>query len=240
MEDHANSIDTFLKKDLLRWGMYHHAFRERLIDKHLLLSPEPTPEVRKRLIDNWCREKQISTDDALDLWLQHNQHDRETWQTFLIRKWQWSEWCLHKFDDKLSSYYLKRKQAMAKVTYSLLRVSQKDLCFELYLRIKEGEASFQEIALNFSEGPEQKCGGLIGPVELSHPHPILAKKLESSRQDELSLPIKLERWWVVIRLEKLEPAILNQKTSLRLALELGDKYLRQLLNEPFKDTDANI
>ena len=83
------------------------------------------------------------------------------------------------------------------MSYSLLRVKEKHLANELHLRIKEGEASFEEIAEAFSEGRERRQKGRLGPVPLSQPHPMLAKLLRVSTPKQLWPPKQLENWWVV-------------------------------------------
>ena len=48
-----------------------------------------------------------------------------------------------------------------KVQYSLVRVSSENLANELYLRIKEKESTFEEIARKYSEGPDKQSNGIM-------------------------------------------------------------------------------
>ena len=68
------------------------------------------------------------------------------------------------------------------VNYSLIRVTNKNLVDELYLRIKEEESSFEKVAREYSEGPEKKTSGEIGPFPLGKAHPNLANLLEVSKK----------------------------------------------------------
>ena len=42
---------------------------------------------------------------------------------------------------------------------------------QLFIRIKESEATFARITRMFSQGPEAKTGEIIGPVCLEQAHP---------------------------------------------------------------------
>ena len=116
------------------------------------------------------------------------------------------------------------------MSYSLLRVKQEPLATELYLRIKEGESTFEDIASNYSDGPERETGGRIGPVPMQRPHPILARLLQVSSPGQLWQPKQLESWWIVVRLDKLENTSLTDEIAQQLGLELGEKYIEQILD----------
>jgi len=122
---------------------------------------------------------------------------------------------------------LQRKAEFDQVTYSFLRLLDGELAQELYLQIKEGEASFSDLATQFSSGPEKRTGGLLGPVPLSTPHPALAKLLQVSKPGQLWPPKQLEGWWVLVRLEKLQPATLDPALQERLLLDEGERLLDQ-------------
>ena len=43
-------------------------------------------------------------------------------------------------------------------------------------------------------------------------------------------PKKINSWWVVVRLEKIHNTELNERISIKLSLELGEKHIFELLN----------
>ena len=49
----------------------------------------------------------------------------------------------------------------------LVKVSNKELADEIYLRIKERESKFEDIAYEFSEGNEKYSLGKIGPISIN-------------------------------------------------------------------------
>ena len=68
------------------------------------------------------------------------------------------------FNDEVEQHFLSRKLAHDQVTYSLIRVRDGDLAFELHQRLLEGENDFAALASHYSEGAERTSGGRCGPV----------------------------------------------------------------------------
>ena len=109
--------------------------------------------------------------------------------------------------------------------YSLLRVEDAALARELYLRIAEGEADFAELAAGYSQGPERSTRGVVGPVPLLQAHPALAELLRTSRPGQLQAPLRIEQWWLVVRLESLRSASFDTDMGNRMARELFDEWV---------------
>jgi parvulin-like peptidyl-prolyl isomerase len=101
----------------------------------------------------------------------------------------------------------------------------------LFLRIQDGEATFAELAPQYSAGQEQQSGGLIGPQELSMPHPVLAQRLLSLRSGQLADPIQIANCFVVVRLEQHLPAQLDATMRTRLTEELYEQWMQAQLKE---------
>ena len=74
------------------------------------------------------------------------------------------------FADEVELRFLASKLDRDQIHYSLIRVRNGDLAFELHQRLQEGEASFEELAACYSEGDERHSGGRVGPVPLSQAH----------------------------------------------------------------------
>ncbi len=128
---------------------------------------------------------------------------------------------------KLESYFLIHKSKLDKVVYSLLRTQRQEVATELYFRIEAGEQTFSELAHQYSAGPEAQTGGLLGPVELSKPHPKLAKMLSISKPRQLWAPIQLGEWFVILRLEKFIPAVLNDIMRQQLLNSLFEGWIQE-------------
>ena len=123
-------------------------------------------------------------------------------EVIVSKDWRWREWCFENFKNELESYFLKRKDNLDTILYSLIRVRDMDLANELYLKIKDDNEDFQEIARQFSEGFEKNTGGLIGPAPVDQAHPEISRLLKISSEKKLWSPIQLDKWWIILRLEK--------------------------------------
>lgn len=124
-----------------------------------------------------------------------------------------------------------RKSQLDRIIYSLIRVTDGGMAQELYFRILEGEQTFAQLAQQYSEGSEAQTGGLIGPVELSVPHPALAQRLRVAQPGKVNPPVRLEQWWVILRLEKFIPAQLDEAMKQKLLNELFLTWLDQQVQE---------
>tara|TARA_Y200000002_G_C22680815_1_gene663989 strand:- start:1804 stop:2523 length:720 start_codon:yes stop_codon:yes gene_type:complete len=222
--------EIFTSKQLSSWGILKKVKRELLIDKFINSIKSPEKKVLEDIQKIWLKEIGISSEEELQNWEKKQGVSKNEWQGLLIRQWKWLEWCKENVSDKIPSHYLKRKPQLDKVIYSLLRVKDKYLANELFLRIKNNENSFKEISSEFSEGPEKKSGGRLGPIPLNKPHPLLAKLLQVSQPGQLWPPKELGEWWIVVRMEKLICTELTDNIKQKLLLELGEEVLLKDLN----------
>jgi parvulin-like peptidyl-prolyl isomerase len=216
-------------RDLARWGLLEQVLRERCIDRVLADRALPEPEQLTALRVEWERQQNLTSPEQVQGWMVQHGLDEEAIDRMAARSWQWLLWCQERWGTELQTIFLKRKPELDQVTYSLLRLRNGELASELYLQIKEGEATFSGVASEFSEGPERETGGLLGPMPLTQPHPGLAKLLQVSQPGQLWPPKALEGWWVIVRLEKLHGAVLDPSMQERLLLDEGERAIAQLL-----------
>ena len=151
----------------------------------------------------------------------------------LLKNIQYPE--ANKFRQRIPNYYLEKKAILDKAQYSLIRVTSEHLANELYLRIKEKESTFEEIAKKYSEGPEKQTEGNIGPESIGKAHSVLAKLLQISEKGQIWPPKKVDKWWIIVRLNYFQKSSLDKSMFKNLALELGFKYLDELINEQSYD-----
>ena len=210
------------------------AKREFLIDQQIRNIDPPSQEIFENIRRKWLNELGIKSEDQLKMWEEQQRISRREWPIILIRRWQWLKWSKENLEDKIPTHYLRRKADLDKVIYSLLRVKDEYLANELFLRLKNKENTFEEICKEYSEGPEKKTGGKIGPVSLSQAHPLLSKLLQVSNPKQLWPPKKLGDWWLVVRMEKLISTELTDELKERLIFELGEEFLIDSLKEESK------
>ena len=118
----------------------------------------------------------------------------------------------------------------------MIRVKEIDVAEEIYFRLVSEEASFVELAPNYSEGIEAKTKGISGPVELGKLDPILANALITLQPLEVLPPLKIGEWWVVLQLETIIPAQLDEEMRQYLTEELFNQWayeeVQKLLSTP--------
>lgn len=142
--------------------------------------------------------------------------------------------CHEHFLHRAEQRFLARKHQLDQVVYSLLRVESGALAQELYLRIAEGEADFAELAAHYAKGPEQATRGVVGPVPILQAHPALAELLRTSRPGQLSPPLLIEHWWLVVRLEVMRPATFDDAMQERMGRELFEEWVEEQVSELVK------
>ena len=65
------------------------------------------------------------------------------------------------------SLFLRYKDRLDRVLYSLIRVESSEQAHHLFYSIEAHEIEFGDAAAQFSIGPESKTQGIIGPVDLT-------------------------------------------------------------------------
>lgn len=174
---------------------------------------------------------QITSDEQLKLWLEKNQLTQEELDSKIIRALKLDKFKKETWQDKLESYYLKRKKDLDKVIYSLIRTKDMGVAQVLYFRLQAAEQSFADIAKQFSQGAEAQTGGLIGPIELNVPHPQIAQMLMTAKPGEVLPPTRIGEWIVILRLEKFLTTQLDQAMEQRLLNELFNNWLNEQLQQ---------
>jgi parvulin-like peptidyl-prolyl isomerase len=222
--------DRNLKTDeiiplLKRYGILPQLVREMILEQILdkfVLTQEETMQAYKL----FYQEHQLHSEVELQAWLVAHGLEREHLDYLAIRKVKLESFKRTTWKDKLKPYFIQRKAKLDQVIYSLIRVKDVGLAQELYFRIQEKEQSFGELASKYSQGAEAYTGGVLGPIELGATHPLLANLLTSAQPHQLLPPTRLGEWIVIVRLEKLLPATLNEIMQQRLMNELFESWLK--------------
>ena len=216
---------------LTSWGLLRKVKAEKVIDENISNIRFPNQDEYNNFVKQWCKFNKFESEETLNSWKKTNGLIDEKWEIFIIRKWQWSFWCIKNFEDKISNYYLERKSYLDMIEYSIIRVKNENFSNELFLRIKEKEDKFENIASKYSEGPEKQTNGHIGPVPVGSAHPLLAHLLQISEEGEVCFPRKIDCWWVILRKDKVINTSLDDNIIQKLSLELGEKFLNNSIDK---------
>ena len=222
-------IDLICRLDLLPVVIRKHA--ERLLCEEI----KPSEEEQIKYQQAFLSSQKIRLPAELNAWLEKNSITERELSTRLFRAQQIDMFKSNKFGASVESTFLERKSALDMAMYSMIRTKEKAKASEIHLRIDEEEDTFADLASEFSEGQEQQFNGLIGPIELGRINPAIAERLRISNSGQLWPPFEEGGWWVILRLEKLLPAQLNQSMRQRILNEKYDEWIQEQVNLQLKD-----
>ena len=177
------------------------------------------------IIDCLKKELKIEDDEKLNLWRKNTLlKDNDNFLNFARSRYKRSLVIKDLISTNGESLFLKYKDRLDRVLYSLIRVKDEDEANNLYYTIDSKEAEFGDLAEKYSCGPESKTRGIVGPVDFTTPHPEVAARLRTSNPGELLSPFKASDWFAIIRLEYRYESEYDEKTKSFLgSLLLGSK-----------------
>ena len=175
----------------------------------------------------FCHQRNLLTEEQQQAWQTQHQLTQEQMYMMALRDAKITKFKEDTWGNQVESYFLERKVKLDRVLYSLIRTKDPSLAQELYFRLNDDCESFAELARHYSEGQEAQTGGLIGPVELSVPHPMIGRMLSVSQPEQLWSPTPIGEWYVITRLEKFVPAQFDDAMRQRLMDELFKTWLKE-------------
>lgn len=221
--------DEFLPL-LSRYQLMPQFLRNIILDQ-AIADISCTEDEQKTAFEVFEKQQQITSAQAREAWLQKQGMTLTQMADLAVRPMMLEKFKIATWERKVDTYFMTRKTTLDQVVYSLIRTKDIGLAQEIYFRIQEGEQSFVDLAREYSQGTEAQTGGLLGPVPLSQPHPAISKLLSVSKVGQLWPPRPLAEWFVIIRLEKLLPAQLDQPMRRRLLEELFETWLQEQIKQ---------
>ena len=221
------SASTLIEK-LRQYQLMPKLVQEIIIDQ-AIASIECDPQAAMQA---YCASRGIFSQEQQQAWCQQQGVDPTQMTAAAMRELR-----LTKFQEEtwggaqLESYFLQRKTQLDRVRYSLIRTKDASLAQEIYFRLNDDGATFADLAREYSEGQESKTGGLVGPVELSVPHPVLARMLMVSKPGQLWAPTQIGEWLVIARLDQFLPAQLDDAMRQRLMSEKFQEWVQQQMQD---------
>jgi hypothetical protein len=182
-------------------------------------------------LQTFCTRRGLFSKEQQQAWAQQQQQTPEQMTLAAIREQKLLKFQEATWGVQIESYFLQRKAQLDRVRYSLIRTKDVSLAQEIYFRLNDDGASFASLASQYSEGQEAKTGGMVGPVELNVPHPVLARMLMVSKPGQLWAPTQIGEWLVIARLEQFVPAQFDAAMRERLLDEQFQSWLAQQLKE---------
>ncbi len=218
---------------LTKYQLLPRLAQEMVIDQAIATTPDLscTQEEVKAAVNLFVQQRQLKSEADIQNWLKKNGLTFEQLPAIASRPILLEKFKKQRWGDNLESYFVQRKSKLDRIIYSLLRTDDAGVAQELYFRILDDASLFPELAREYSKGAESQTGGLVGPVEMSTPHPAMVQILGASQPGELKPPMKIGEWFVILRLEKSVPAQLDEAMQQRLINEQFEQWLNQQVQE---------
>ncbi len=199
---------------------------ELIIDQ-AIASVTCTLEEQEQACRHFYERNQLVTEAQRQVWLKHYGMTPEQLEAIPIRTLRIEKFKHATWGHRLESHFLAHKAQFDQVIYSQICTKNAEAAQELFFRIQDGEQTFAELAQLYSQSAEAVNGGRIGPVALSKTHPMLAQKLSISKPGKLWPPMQLDEWTVIVQLEELIPAQLDEAMRQNLLNHLFETWTRE-------------
>ncbi|HEY9658798.1 MAG TPA: peptidylprolyl isomerase [Allocoleopsis sp.] len=189
------------------------------------------PQEIEQACQSFYQRWQLNSAEKQQAWrskygLNQQQFQALATRTLRVEKFKQMTW-----GQQLSSYFLERKHLLDRVVYSMIRVKEERVANELYFRLTAGEATFAELALQYSQGPEATTGGLVGSIEVGSLHPALVDFFYALPLREVQSPVFLSGWWLIVQIEQVIAAEWNDEMRQRLLQEKFEQWFKGQLQQ---------
>ena len=232
----TNYDSNIKSKDLAKLGILETFFKLKL--KHFCIKDNYksiSKDKQLKIINNWKKNNSIKSNSELEQWLGLYDLNMDEWINLINSDYLWTYWCMDKYKDRLNQYFIKRKDYLDLYHYSIIKVKSKEVADEIYIRLKEKESTFEEIANNLSNDKEIFKAEKIGPVSINKMEEAIASLIKIGDSNQLFNPKSLDGFWFILRKDNVFKAELNHQQKIKLSLELGEKFL----NSRFLETQKN-
>lgn len=217
---------------LFRFGLAEPFFRA-LKERELVFKTQglSTPEqIHVQAQADFKAKHQLESEESLLAWCHSRGLKYDDFLSEAIHHYRLNEFQERLMGSNRASLYLRYKQKLDRVLYSLIRHSDLALVRHLYYAIEAGEMAFRDAARTYSEGVEAQTDGIVGPVDLATPHPEIAGRLLSMQPGALSEPFAVDGWHAIVRLEYRYDSEFDPETS----NFLGELCLKAHMEAPMR------
>mgnify|MGYP005660526321 CR=1 FL=1 len=225
-------------KELARLGILETFFKRKL--KHNCIKniqKSINTKQQLKIINNWKKKNSIKSNSDLDQWLNLYNLNMNEWINLINSDYLWTCWCMEKYKDELTEYFIKRKDYLDLYYYTIIKVKDKEVADEIYIRIKEKESTFEEIANNFSSDNESFFAEKMGPISINEMEDAIASLIKIGDLHQLFQPKSSNGFWFILRKDNILKAEFNHQQKIKLSLELGEKFLNNRFMEIQRNRD---
>ncbi|OUL37302.1 peptidylprolyl isomerase [Nostoc sp. T09] len=142
----------------------------------------------------------------------------------------------HLFGATVDGAYISNRDNYRRVALSQILVTDLATAWKIVQILREGQASFCALALEYSKGKQsQENGGFVGIRYLADLIPEIAEPLTEAKEGEIIGPVESKLGYHVLRVEKWFPIELNQAVREQIINSLFQVWLENLKNSSHQD-----
>ena len=216
--------------ELGSWRLWRQLLRLRVAEQAAASMDIPDEEIDRAWV-NFCRVNSMDAGSGTPVPRDFQPCSPDGLRAAVHRDLRIARWKKDTFAPHAREHFDTRKPSLDKVVYNLIRVRDLGVARELWFRLKENEATFAELAPQYTQGHELHTSGILGPKALGAMHPALAAHLRSSEEGKLLRPLQVGDWFLVARVEKFLPAIYDDRMESAMIEELAQQWLDARIDE---------
>lgn len=180
-----------------------------------------------RTIDDFCKSNQLNSENFAQ-WLHEEGQTIETFTKQINHSIKLQELIFKVTESKVSEYFIEHKLLLDSFILSRLIVKEQELAEELKTQIIEENASFEELAKEYSISSDSHFNGMMGLVSRGQLDDSLRAALDKAQEGEIVGAIPFDNCWCLLRVEKIIPASLKDgKFKEKIRQEIFEDYLAE-------------
>ncbi len=160
-------------------------------------------------------------------WLQEQQITVEEWSQGIRVELLTKKLKEHLFGDTVDAHYISNRDDYKRVALSQILVRDLPDALKVAHALREENASFCALALEYSKGKQSKeNGGFVGICFIAKLLPEIAQAISEAKEGEVIGPIQSKLGYHIVRVEKWFPAELNQSVREEILDSLFQAWLQ--------------
>lgn len=190
--------------------------------------PPPTDAELQQAADEFRRSSGLyEADDTLN-WLKQNGLTVDAWEERLERDMVARKVRDHVTEGQVEAYFSSNRAALDRATVAQVVVSDEEVAAELLAQIAEEGSDFAAVAREHSVDPiSRERGGYVGPVGRGALGAEGEALVFNAQPGQVVGPIRTEGGWMLLRVESVSPAQLDDATREQIKDTLFREWLQQ-------------
>lgn len=134
------------------------------------------------------------------------------------------------FGLEVDRHYLERRDEIEKVSFWMIRNSSKGVILEAFQRLQNDEEEWEVVSDRWGIEPERNYRGKYRQLSVTKITKDIKNQLMRLKPNEISEPMKIGKYYSILKLEKWENVDLNEDMRRILEKELYEEWINKQTN----------